>query len=175
MTHPLGGVEGIGVAMAPSAPRKTRGPTPTARSLAECRKRGWRAGVVERRLKGSLTTVDLFGFIDLVALDGQPGLLAIQATGDHGGHVQTRVRKIRQGIIEPPKNATLRQLAAIERAGPRIVEAARAWLAAGNRIQVWGWGRRGAAGSRKLWTLRVVDVLDVEPSGLALTNDNQGG
>lgn len=125
--------------------RKSKGATPTARSLAECRKRGWLAGVVERRLPKQFVTVDLFGFIDIVALDGRPGVLAIQATADsskagYGSDVARRVAKI-----------------TTERA-----DNARAWLAAGNRIEVWGWGKKGAAGTRKLWTLRVVPVESVE-------------
>lgn len=123
------------------AKRKSKAASPTARTLAECRRRGWLAGVVERRLPKQFVTVDLFGFIDIVALDGRPGVLAIQATGETAsGNVSLRLRKIRE-----------------ERA-----DNARAWLAAGNRIEVWGWGKRGGAGKRKLWTLRVVPVDSVD-------------
>lgn len=67
---------------------------------------------------------------DLLALDDQPGALLIQATSD-GNHA-SRVSKI---VNE--RN-----------------EVAKAWLAAGNRLAVWSWGKRGKAGARKLWTLR---------------------
>jgi hypothetical protein len=72
----------------------------------------------------------LFGFGDVIALDGKPGSLLIQAciTGD----APKRAKKILEECTE----------AAIE------------WLSAGNRIQVWGWAKRGARGKRKLWTLK---------------------
>lgn len=120
----------------PAKKRKSKGASPTSRSLAVCRKRGWLADVVERRLPRGFVTQDLFGFIDAVALDGRPGILGIQATGDSSGNVAARITKI----------ATERRAAAV------------AWLEAGNRVQVWGWGKKGAAGKRKLWTLRVVAV-----------------
>lgn len=111
--------------------------TPTARTLAECRKRGWPAYVCEKWIQAVKRRIDAFGFGDLLVLDGQPGALLIQATGETAsGNVSTRVTKIRT----------------------ECADAARAWLAAGNRIQVWGWGKRGAAGKRKLWTLREVPV-----------------
>jgi hypothetical protein len=116
--------------------RKKPSVSPTARSLAECRKRGWLAQGVEQTVPHTFIKRDLFGCIDLVALDGQPGLLGIQATGDHGGDVQRRVRK----IVGECQAAALR------------------WLAAGNRLEVWGWGLRGGEGERKRWTLRVVPV-----------------
>jgi hypothetical protein len=128
-------------AYAPKKRRKSRGPSPTARTLAECRKRGWIAQVVERTIPHTFIKQDLFGCIDIVAittLDG--GLIGvrttvgIQATGDNAGDMQRRVRKIL--------------------AEPRI----KAWIEAGNRMEVWGWGKRGAAGKRKAWTLRVKQI-----------------
>jgi hypothetical protein len=79
--------------------------------------------------------------MDLVSLDGQPGVLAIQACADNGGAVAERVRKIEAAPI----------------CGP--------WLRAGNRIEVWGWGKRGAAGKRKVWTLRVI-AISLSPAAL---------
>lgn len=108
--------------------------TPTARTLVECRRRGWRAQVVERYNRFARRRVDLFGCVDLVVLDGQPGVLGIQATTSP--HVSDRVNKIRD----------------------ECREAMAEWLAAGNRLEVWGYAQRGAKGARKLWTLRVVIV-----------------
>lgn len=88
--------------------------TPTARTLAACRKLGWEPDVVERWIGGGCIKVrrDLFGCIDLVVLDGRPGLLGIQATSGSNG--SSRVKKMS--------------------AEPR----ARAWLLAGNRIAKGG-------------------------------------
>lgn len=109
--------------------------TPTARTLAECRKRGWTAGVVERRVPHMpRITQDLFGCIDIIAITPE-GILAIQATsGQTGGNHSARVAKI---LAEPR---------------------AKKWVDAGARLEVWSWAQRGAHGARKLWTLRVEDV-----------------
>jgi hypothetical protein len=86
--------------------------------------------MVEYWLAPARRRIDLFGFIDLVALDGQPGVLGIQATST--GNAPARVTKILEECTD----------AAID------------WLASGNRIEVFGWGLRGARGKRKLWTLK---------------------
>ena len=113
--------------------------SPTARSLAHHRALGHEADVVERFIripKGRAFRRDLFGFADLLVLDGQPGSLAVQAciTSDQS----TRLAKI-----------------AVE------LRAAK-WLAAGNRIVVEGWAKRGPRGKRKLWTLSATLVPQAE-------------
>jgi hypothetical protein len=66
--------------------------TPTARSLAHLRKQGCLAEVVEKRLPKVFITKDLFGFIDILAIQG--GLtIAVQTTS--GPHVADRIAKIR--------------------------------------------------------------------------------
>jgi hypothetical protein len=101
--------------------------TPTARSLAELRKRGYLAGVVERHNVFSRKKSDLFGFLDVVAVrDGE--ILGIQATS--GSNVSARIAKIRAAAELP------------------IV------LSSGMRIAVWGWAKRGKRNKRKVWTLR---------------------
>ena len=109
--------------------------SPTSRTLAECRKRGWQACVVERYIPAVKRKYDAFGFGDVLVMDQFPGSLLIQATTT--AHMAERVTK----IIEE-----------------RTV-AAREWLERGNRIEVWGWSKRGKAGKRKLWTVRRVDVF----------------
>ena len=101
--------------------RKRKSSTsPTQRCLAELRKRGWSAGVVERWIPRVKKRIDLFGAIDLVAIvpssgdwgaEYDPGgILGIQACrdGDHATH--------RDKIIAEPR--------------------ARQWVAAGGR-QTW--------------------------------------
>lgn len=110
--------------------------SPTSRSLEECKRRGWRACVVERWMPQAGRRIDLFGFIDIVALDGEPGLIGIQATST--GNAPARVKKIRE----------------------ECWEAASDWLAAGNRVVVWGWSKRGLKGKRKLWRLKEYEVSD---------------
>jgi len=152
---------------APEKKRRKKSTSPTARTLAECKRRGWIAGVVERHIpfpKPQGTKIDLFGVIDLVvivprgdectechsALDrneegevtcyccGQPwrdpkppAILAIQATGGQGGVHAARRAKI---LAEPR---------------------AKAWVDAGGQLEIWSWSKRGSAGKRKIWQLRV--------------------
>ncbi len=107
--------------------------TPSARSLAAGRANGWLIDVVERWIGGGRIKVrkDLFGFLDLVALDGQPGVLGIQVTS--GSNVSARVKKI----------------------GTECRDAAERWLRAGNRIEVHGWRKIGRP---TRWAARTVQV-----------------
>ena len=106
--------------------------SPTARTLAECRTRGWLAQVVERWNPYARVRVDLFGFIDLLAcVEGR--LLGIQATTN--ANAASRLTK----ILEHPN--------------------AGAWLRTGCELYVWSWGqykwrlRSGAWSRARRWRL----------------------
>ncbi len=116
----------------PSSFRGMETMSPTARSLAECRGRGWYAQVVEKWNPYAKIRQDLFGVIDIVAITPE-GIMGIQATS--AGNHSSRVKKILEEVM------------------------ARAWLDAGAKLQVWSWGKRGARGERKKWTLRAEAVL----------------
>lgn len=121
--------------VAPKA-RRRKGTSPTARTLAECRKRGWIAQVVERYNPHAHVLVDLFGVIDLVVIvpraEGRPAsILGIQATANNGGTHAARRDKIM--------------------AEPRAAQ----WVEAGARLELWSWAKQGKVGKRKVWTLRV--------------------
>jgi hypothetical protein len=116
-----------------SAARKTS-TTPTQRTLARLRKDGALAGIVERWNQHARVRQDLFGFIDIVAIrDG--AIVAVQCTSTP--NMASRCTKIADECTEP----------------------AREWLRAGGAIEVWGWAKRGPAGKRKLWTVRIVPIL----------------
>lgn len=116
--------------------------SPTQRALAECKRRGWTAQVVERWNQYAKVRQDLFGVIDIVVIvppsslveNGvetfrRPGfILGIQATS--GSNHASRVNK----IAEEPR--------------------AKLWKEAGGKIAVWSFAPRGAAGKRKLYQLR---------------------
>lgn len=104
--------------------------SPTQRALAYCKRLGWVAGVAERWNPHAKIRQDLLGFCDLVVLDGQAGPLALQVTS--GTNVAARLRKL------------------------EALPAVAAWLAAGARVEVWGFAKRGPRGKRKVWTLRRV-------------------
>jgi hypothetical protein len=100
--------------------------SPTQRTLAECRRRGWTACVVEKWVEQTRRRVDAFGFGDvLVAAAGGPML--IQATS--GANGASRVAKITG----------------------ECAEAARAWLASGGQIEVWAWRKYAKPVDRKYW------------------------
>ncbi len=116
---------------------------PAARSLAELRKQGYYAQVVERWIPMTRRRLDLYGFIDIVAIDSAgalPGVLAVQATST--SNMSARLQKI----------------------CTECADEARAWLQTGNRIEIHGWAKRGAKGKRKLWTLRrhTVELPELE-------------
>lgn len=101
--------------------------SPTQRTLAWLRLNGFMVGSVEKWIPQTKQRVDLFGFIDLVAVhDDETGCLGIQATS--ASNMASRQDKILS------------------------LDSAHRWLKAGNRIWVVGWSKKGAAGQRKLWT-----------------------
>lgn len=137
---------------APKAKRKAS-MSPTKRTLAELRKRGWTAQVVERWNPHAKVRVDLFGVIDLVAIvprdqalfvgevDAPGGILGIQACAG-STHANRRDK-----ILAEPR--------------------ARQWVGAGGRLELWSWAKRGGRNVvRKLWTLRV-EVFTAESWGAA--------
>lgn len=104
--------------------------SPTKRSMDYARKRGWVPGVVERWIPQVRRRSDLFGGIDLVLLDDQPGLLGVQATS--GSNVAARVTKL-SGLDDM-----------------------HTWLERGLRLEVWGWRKAGPRGKAKRWAVRRV-------------------
>lgn len=109
--------------------------TPTSRSMEHLRKLGYAVDKVERRNPVTRKTNDLFGFIDLLALETSgeiyPSLLAIQATTT--SNLSARIKK----SLENPL--------------------LKSWLSVqGAEFECWGWSKRGARGKRKLWYLKRV-------------------
>lgn len=87
--------------------------SPTQRSLKLLRDQGYPAQVVEKWIAQARKRVDLFGVIDIVAIDGLPGVLGVQTTT--ASNIRARVKKA--------SNI------------PEMV----AWLEAGNRLHFHGW------------------------------------
>lgn len=118
--------------------------SPTQRALADCKKLGWIVQVVEHWNAFARRRIDLFGVIDLIALDGNHGPLAIQVTAA-GSHSARRNKALGE---------------------PRLA----AWLRSGARFEVWSYGKKGASGKRKLWTLRREQavLIDDAPAFLAV-------
>lgn len=96
-------------AAAPAEPKKKAKKTsPTQRSLAEMRNRGYVCQVVERWNAFAKVRVDLFGFIDVLCVrDGE--VVGVQATS--GDHVAERIDKI----------ANAEHVGVVRKAGIRIL------------------------------------------------------
>lgn len=123
------------------------GATPTQRTLSELKKRGWPAAVVEKWVPMSTAFYagddakpsrggfrkDVWGFIDILVLDGLPGSLAIQACGATG--FAEHLRKI-DGIEE-----------------------VRTWLRAGNRLELWSWRKVSRSTGRPQWEAKAVPLV----------------
>lgn len=116
--------------------------TPTQRTLKALREKGRVCGVVERfnRFGGPYgIRQDLFGFIDIIALDRERGIIGVQSCG--------------QAFSEHYKKIT-------EEKNRQCSE----WLRCGGVVELWGWRKlkvkRGGAAVR--WTPRVVEITQKE-------------
>jgi len=102
--------------------------SPTKRTLAHLRKLGYIAAVAERWNPHARIRQDLLGFIDVIALRAdKPGVLAIQCTS------RSNLSSRRAKVVSLPT--------------------AKEWLAAGNRVEVWGWAKQG-----NLWHVKRVKI-----------------
>jgi len=105
--------------------------SPTQRTLAELRKRGYLAAVVERFNSFARIRIDLYGFADVLAI--RPGeFFAVQACAA-ASHAARRDKLLR-------------------------TPGCRAWLEAGGRVEVWSWGLKGEHGKRKVYELRAQSI-----------------
>ena len=106
--------------------------SPTQRSLALLRERGYLCAIVEKWNPYVRIRQDLWGFADILAIKGDESLL-VQTTS--GSNVSARLAKIENNVQ------------------------AAMWKCSPNRkIVVHGWAKRGARGERKLWTCREVEA-----------------
>lgn len=132
------------------------GLTPTQRTLRALRDQGRVCDIVERwlvnpRVPGGGFRRDLFGFIDIIVLDPQQGIVGVQSCGSaFSAHLKK--------ITDSP-----------------VTENAVEWLRAGGRIELWGWTRRKLkrGGAAMRWMPRVM-VITLDEMGGA-ENGNQRG
>lgn len=110
---------------------------------------------------------DLLGFIDCVVLDGQPGVLALQACGaDVGAHQ----RKMEGRYLSDGRgNGAAKK----EKEAAQIAARVRAWLLAGNRLLIVAWRpiwvQKSKTHKVKKMTPRFIEgVLTPHPPGLTL-------
>lgn len=91
--------------------------SPTQRTLKHLRDQGYTAQVVERWNPHARKRQDLFGVADVVALDDEQGVLAVQTTT--ASNASARCKKVQDS------------------------ETIRLWLERGNRLIVHGWRQKG--------------------------------
>lgn len=116
----------------------TKGLSPTQRTLRELRNQGRICGIVERfnAYAGPHgLRQDLFGFIDIIALDTQRGIVAIQSCGSaFSAHLKKITEERNDACFE--------------------------WLRCGGKVELWGWRKiklsRGGKALR--WTPRVKEI-----------------
>jgi hypothetical protein len=106
--------------------------SPTTRSLKWLRDQGYTAQKVEYWNSFSHRRVDFFGIIDIIAVNEHGVIMGVQST-DH-----TSVAKHITKAKEEPRLRT--------------------WLLGNGLFEIHGWGKQGARGKRKTWTLRRVPL-----------------
>ncbi len=115
--------------------------SPVERTLAEFRKRGIQSGIVERFIRGGRIAFrkDLFGFIDIIALEPGRGIVGVQVTGDD---FAAHRKKIVQEKAQEACN----------------------WLAAGGKIDLWAWRKVRKPGTKKqmIWQPRIEEITDFD-------------
>lgn len=88
--------------------------TPTQRTLAAQRELGRKCGIVERYIGPLNIRKDLFGIIDIIALDPEGGVIGVQSCGTaYSAHLLKMTVEHRQDSID--------------------------WLRAGAALELWGW------------------------------------
>ena len=113
------------------------GLSPTQRTLKAMREQGRLCGIVERfnsHVGAFGIRQDLFGFIDIIAIDPRFGIIAIQSCGqDFAGHARKLTEERNEAVFEWLKHA---------------------------RCELWGWRKvklnRGGKAVR--WKPRIADV-----------------
>jgi hypothetical protein len=117
---------------APAKPRrKPKGKSPTAHALADLRKLGFLAAVVEKWNPHAKIRQDLFGCIDVIAVMPGIGVLGVQATAGGGSGMSNHNARRRKSAAEP-----------------RL----RTWLESGGRFEIWSFTAKTIDG-RKRYTL----------------------
>jgi len=121
--------------------------TPTARSLAWLRQRGYLAGVVESWVPRANVRRDLFAFADILAAKAGEPVLLVQTTS--AANVAARLRKIQQ------------------------TPAAALWLQVG-RIEIHGWAMRAGKWTPRVLEVLAGDLQPLELLALPRRRGGKG-
>lgn len=120
--------------------------SPTQRTLRYLRQQGRICGIVEKfnpHVGPHGIRQDLFGFIDIIALDPERGIIGIQSCGQDFAQHRRKITEERTDIVAE-------------------------WLKSGGKVELWGWRKlklkRGGKAMR--WQPRIEEIVleDVECS-----------
>ena len=121
-----------------------KGISPTQRTLRELRAQGRICGIVEKwnQYAGEFgRRQDLFGFIDIIALDTKEGIIGVQSCGQA---FSAHIKKI------------------MEDKSDEVIE----WLRCDGKIEVWGWRKvklkRGGKAMRWKPRIQKITLKDFE-------------
>ena len=113
--------------------------SPTQRTIRELKNQGRKCAIVERwnAYAGPHgIRQDMFGIIDILALDPEKGVIGIQCTGtDFAGHLRKLIEEKAQECLD--------------------------WLQTpGTRLELWGWRKikRQRGGIARVWRPRIQEI-----------------
>ena len=110
--------------------------TPTQRTMKYLREQGATCAVVEKWNQHAGIRQDLFGFVDVLCLEPERGIVGVQccARSGHAAH--------RRKILE------------------ECTEHALTWLACGGKIEIWSWAKQKVkrGGKAMRWTPKVEEI-----------------
>ena len=118
--------------------------SPTQRTLRELKAQGRLCGIVERfnSFVGKFgIRQDLFGFIDIIALDTERGIIGVQSCGQsYSAHLNKIIEERNQEAFE--------------------------WLRCGGKIELWGWRKvklkRGGKAERWMPRIQEITIEDLQ-------------
>lgn len=119
--------------------------SPTQRSKHYAESLGYTVAIVEKWNMHARIRQDLYGFGDLLCMKEGSVLILIQATST--GNMSSRIKKI------------------------NTLPAAWTWITTGNRLEVWGWSKKGKAGTRKKYELKRHIITGMDLAHLAGQDD----
>jgi hypothetical protein len=123
------------------------GVSPTQRTLKALKEEGYRCGIVERFVGPLNIRVDLFHIIDIIAI--RPGEVLSMDSGE-----------VRPGEIVGVQSCGSAYSEHYRKLTEEHADASRDWIAAGGRLELWGWRKvkvkRG--GKAMVWAPRRAEI-----------------
>jgi len=120
--------------------------SPTQRTLAWCKKQGRTSGMVEKWNSFMKIRQDLFGFIDIICIDKERGIIAVQSTGSaHSAHIKKLTIERKEIVTE--------------------------WLQSGAPLELISWRKvkKVRGGKAMVWKPRICDFTLDKDNNIIVT------